>query len=88
MVGGRGGVVRHPARCALGVICMSINLVDPAEDMHVLLLFDLFVCLAKKSRGVCLRTYAGLRFAVGWGEVLSLCPVSLFSIYIMKPFPV
>ena len=47
VVGGCGGLVHHPGQCALGIICMGMNIVDPAEDIHVLLLFDLFVCLAK-----------------------------------------
>ena len=90
MVGGRcgrswGGWGVRWCSAPSGPVCFggylhSMNLVDPAEDIHVLLLFDLFVCLAKGAEGVCLCAYAGLLIADGRGEILSICAVFLFSI--------
>lgn len=78
MVGPCGGVVRA---VQIDVICMGIDLGDLAEDIHVLLLFDLFVCLVKR---LCMHV---CWFAVCWwlwGGLVYLCSVPPFLLYIME----
>lgn len=79
VVGGCGGVVRHPGRCALGGCLHGHELFDPAEDVHGLLLFDLFVCLANVEQR-CLSLVFWLLLARGEG---SFVPCRCFLIYIV-----